>query len=435
MKLRLSLTNSAPGRTNCAATWECTPCGGTIGRSSNDDWVLPDPTKVVSRHHAEIQFMDGGFSIVDQSRNGVFLNDAELPIGEGRTAPLRHGDRLRIGDFEILAEVDAERPLPLPLPETAGDNPVIPWDFGKTFDTTEQDHGLETFGTTEQDHGVDIHVNQGDLGRITESIDPEPEDDAPPTSPTLPSERTDDHAPPDLPAGGTGPNPLPQVAARPDWDHPAPPSAAANGMETALAALLAGAGVPSLQVPGGPTPELFRLIGEIFARYAAGSVELVRAISKIKNTFRIEQTQVQNKGNNPLRWVHPSEAVERLLVPSHSGGYLPPAAAVADTMDSVIAHQMGVIKGMEAAFQSFLRDELAPEVLARRFDAQGGPGFFTIKKAWYWEQYAKHYQKIVEEAEDDYLVLLGRAFLDEYERQVRPIRERAKVNGAAAGND
>jgi predicted component of type VI protein secretion system len=85
-------------------------------------------------------------------------------------------------------------------------------------------------------------------------------------------------------------------------------------LQQALDALLAGAGQPDLKIPGGATPQLFRAIGELLALYAGGTTDLLRTIGEIKNTFRINQTQVQRSDNNPLRWaVTPREAVKRLL--------------------------------------------------------------------------------------------------------------------------
>jgi type VI secretion system FHA domain protein len=81
--------------------------GGTIGRSSDNDWVLPDPGRLVSGHHCEIEYRSGAFWLRDTSTNGVFVNDAELPVSASGPLPLRDGDRLRIGDYELVVSVDA----------------------------------------------------------------------------------------------------------------------------------------------------------------------------------------------------------------------------------------------------------------------------------------------------------------------------------------
>src|SRR5919201_159996 len=54
--------------------------GGTIGRSADNDWVLPDPLRYVSAHHARVEYRDGNFYLEDLSTNGVFVNDDERPL-------------------------------------------------------------------------------------------------------------------------------------------------------------------------------------------------------------------------------------------------------------------------------------------------------------------------------------------------------------------
>jgi len=48
--------------------------GGTIGRSADNDWVLPDPARYVSAHHARVSFKEGGYLLEDLSTNGVYVN-------------------------------------------------------------------------------------------------------------------------------------------------------------------------------------------------------------------------------------------------------------------------------------------------------------------------------------------------------------------------
>lgn len=67
-----------------------------IGRGRDNDIVLPDSQKGVSRTHAELRFENGRYILVDlQSQNGTWLNgqrieraevppDAEITVGEYR---------------------------------------------------------------------------------------------------------------------------------------------------------------------------------------------------------------------------------------------------------------------------------------------------------------------------------------------------------------
>ena len=80
--------------------------GGSIGRAPDNDWILPDTKRVVSGHHCEIEYRNGSYWIKDISTNGVFINDAEEPASQGGPVELADGDRLRLGDYEIVVTVD-----------------------------------------------------------------------------------------------------------------------------------------------------------------------------------------------------------------------------------------------------------------------------------------------------------------------------------------
>src|SRR6516165_9328994 len=83
--------------------------GGTIGRSADNDWVLPDPQRYVSAHHARVQFREGHFYLQDVSTNGVYVNDDMEPLAKRGSAGYRlaTGDVLRMGDYHILAALEA----------------------------------------------------------------------------------------------------------------------------------------------------------------------------------------------------------------------------------------------------------------------------------------------------------------------------------------
>jgi type VI secretion system protein len=80
--------------------------GGSIGRAPDNDWVLPDQKRLVSGHHCDIEYRGGGYWICDRSTNGVFINELEAPVSETGPVALQDGDRLHLGDYEILVSVD-----------------------------------------------------------------------------------------------------------------------------------------------------------------------------------------------------------------------------------------------------------------------------------------------------------------------------------------
>ncbi|MCP4041231.1 MAG: type VI secretion system-associated FHA domain protein TagH, partial [Gammaproteobacteria bacterium] len=90
--------------------------GGSIGRSQENDWVLPDPDRFVSSRHIAIDYRDGVYFLRDTSANGVYINDWEHPIDRDQPAELKNGDIIAIGNYEI--EVSLAEPIPSQLAET-----------------------------------------------------------------------------------------------------------------------------------------------------------------------------------------------------------------------------------------------------------------------------------------------------------------------------
>jgi predicted component of type VI protein secretion system len=84
--------------------------GGTIGRIAANDWVLPDPQNFVSSRHALVIARGGMFYLEDKSSNGTFINAADQPTSRPEPQPLQDGDRLYIGDYEIIVQLIPSAP-------------------------------------------------------------------------------------------------------------------------------------------------------------------------------------------------------------------------------------------------------------------------------------------------------------------------------------
>ncbi|MDZ4701991.1 MAG: FHA domain-containing protein [Rhodothermales bacterium] len=97
----------------------------TIGRDQGNDVYIVDPTRVVSKRHAEINRSSDGFVLSDLgSKNFTYLNNAR--IESGRTYAIDNGDTFRIGDYDLHFVVI--RPEPEPALETSP-----PMEFDRTM--------------------------------------------------------------------------------------------------------------------------------------------------------------------------------------------------------------------------------------------------------------------------------------------------------------
>ncbi len=105
--LRLTIASSQRRKLGAAATRLFSEAGGTVGRSARCDWMLPDERHLLSNQHARIVHDGRGFTIIDTSTNGVFLNGRDIPLGRNQSAVIRDGDRLYLADYVIdVAVID-----------------------------------------------------------------------------------------------------------------------------------------------------------------------------------------------------------------------------------------------------------------------------------------------------------------------------------------
>jgi len=123
----------------------------SVGRHEDRDWVLPDPSRQISRHHFDIEFITDAFYAIDRSAMGTRL----VSTGDAIKGPhaLQDGDILQIGQYRIIVQFgevdvapptdssmsdstkfnDLERPQPAPsavapeisLPEVPEAQPVL----------------------------------------------------------------------------------------------------------------------------------------------------------------------------------------------------------------------------------------------------------------------------------------------------------------------
>lgn len=103
--LRLEIVGPQAAALGASAAKVFGTAGGTIGRVSDNDWVLPDP--YISSRHARIHWRNGQFLIEDTSSNGVFINAPDRRLGRGQMHPLQGGDRIFIDAYEIRVTLAA----------------------------------------------------------------------------------------------------------------------------------------------------------------------------------------------------------------------------------------------------------------------------------------------------------------------------------------
>jgi pSer/pThr/pTyr-binding forkhead associated (FHA) protein len=76
----------------------------TIGRGQQNDIVLDDPDKVVSRFHAELRPENGSYVLVDlNSQNGTWIDQQRV-----ERVTMQPGMPVAIGPYELVVEHGAD---------------------------------------------------------------------------------------------------------------------------------------------------------------------------------------------------------------------------------------------------------------------------------------------------------------------------------------
>ena len=98
----------------------------------------------------------------------------------------------------------------------------------------------------------------------------------------------------------TAPPHRPAAAARRSAPPPPPPEPHVADDGALLAAFLEGAGMQD--APPKDPPAAMLALGKAFRNLVAGLRAVMMARAAIKSEFRIEQTMIQARGNNPLKF-------------------------------------------------------------------------------------------------------------------------------------
>lgn len=124
--MRFSIVKNKSGQVPPQSSCDFLPPGGTIGRSVDNNLVLPDEERAISRLQAIVHISADGECRVTNRGNvtRVLLND--IPLERGRQVELQDGDILGIDDYQIQVTSlqQAATPQAQPAVKTADTAPV-----------------------------------------------------------------------------------------------------------------------------------------------------------------------------------------------------------------------------------------------------------------------------------------------------------------------
>jgi type VI secretion system protein len=425
MALRLRIVSEHARRLGTRATKVFGVHGGTIGRATDNDWILPDPERFLSGKHACVEFRAGSFFIVDASSNGTYVNGAHTPLGKSNDRQLKDGDYLRLGEYEMLVSIDESNDFP------PDESAIVAYDGGTPSAAVRK--------STANDIGAKL-----DLSELLEPSDelmlprtPAAKPAAP--APAVPAAQA---AAPAVPAhdayGGQSlldaeeatpwhmmTRPLkvertPAAEARLAEPLAMPPGRAKSSslydgdIDSGVMELCRGAGLDPETVAPENRAAMLQLCGRLLREVVVGLLDVSQSSNEFKNRFRITPPSNEDGPNFFGRGV--DESVRRLLTTTsvRNGS----VDAIRESFQELKSQQAAVMVAMHAAFEECL-GRLDPQELTERFERAGKRSVFgSQNKNRYWELYAEMYSTLAQRPKDGFPHLFVETFARAFEEKL-----------------
>jgi type VI secretion system protein len=430
MTLRLSVVSEHGIRLGPLSTKVFGVHGGTIGRSTENAWILPDPDRYLSGKHIRIDFRAGSYVLVDTSSNGTYVNGSQVPLGKYHEYVLKDGDYLRLGEYELLATIDKSNDFP---PDDAA---VVAYDG-------QPGASAAVKKSTANDLGADLDLSSllepSDSGRGVIARNaygqavggaPARESGAAPaegggtpwhmmTRPFKVDAKAEASA---AQAAAAAAGLRPQALA---LSAPPGPALYEGDFDLGLAAFCRGAGIdPRAVNTDARNGAALQLAGQLLREAVLGLMDLNQGRNEFRNRFRMPPPPANDGPESPLNFSQGvDEALVRLLTTSstRSGS----VDAVRDNFKELKAQNAASLAASRAAFEEFL-GRVDPKELEERFERATKRGVFGQQnKSKYWELYAEMFSGLTQRPADGFPHVYTEAFAKAYEAKLRatmPVR-------------
>ena len=359
--------------------------GGTIGRALENDWILPDPDRYISSRHAAIDYKGGMYYLADTSTNGVYMNDEREPVGRGNPRRLFNGDRMRLGDFVIEVTIDHGESLSMPLEPKPT---VVPDNIEQLVDEDPLQTGVQLLDEDELTGDLDFQsVLFG------------------------------------------SPKPAAEAAAKAVEKAVAAPEPAAVTIPPDMSAedlfdsFLDGLGVNRVELhPAVDRAEVMLTAGLVLREFVEGATRMLAGRANLKNAFRLDQTTVLPRHNNPMKFSDSTNDLIKQLLVGSDGEYLGARDAVRETCRDLANHQDAFLDAMNSAFVDFA-DRFDPDELEETFRRSLDGKLLSFRnKSKFWDLYRDLYPIITEKGNSRFPQMFAEEFVKAYERQVAELQ-------------
>jgi type VI secretion system FHA domain protein len=226
---------------------------------------------------------------------------------------------------------------------------------------------------------------------------------------------------------------------------PVPPAGepVASAVASSASTLDASPPAPTARAPGGgehelltelglePTrvdPSIYRQLAGIIRIVVQGMLGVLQARAEVKNNFRMSMTSIRPVENNPLKFsLNTDDALHNLFV-KRNPGYLGPPEAFYEGFQDIAFHQMAMLAGIRAAYDSML-GKFHPghleEVYTRRLRRTARLNLGNRLK--YWEMYREQFEDLEKDGEANFQLLFGEEFAKAYNEQLQKLAAAARL--------
>jgi type VI secretion system protein len=436
MALRLRVISEHRSRMGDKSTFVFGVSGGSIGRSAENDWVLPDDMRYVSGRHARIVFHKGRYLLQDTSSNGTYVNDGEKPLGGQNPHELKTGDILRFGEYHVQVQIDSATDFSLddsalyakPSGATSTRRRAPPNDLGASL---RLENLLEASNDLSSDELKPVNAFGQAVSARTRAL--HQTQDLPKEATTAPELEVDSEAvarriarlakaaakqqeaklqssPPTVPVAAPAP-------------APAPTPAPAHDNLAGLQAFCRGAGIGPETLPVDAHARMLHLAGQLFRESLLGLKAGSRSQKEQREQLRVNYEKPRTDLLPSLERHSVEELIQELLK-AHDSRRFDAVAWLRESFATTRGHDDALVRAMFAAFIDFI-GRLDPRDLATRFERSA-----RRKTLGNWELYGEFYRSLCETPPGTLPHIFIETFAQCYEQVARDEDGSASIDAA-----
>lgn len=361
--------------------------GGVIGRGAGCDWVIPDPSRLLSSHHGLVAYREGRYFLTDISSNGIGVAGSTERLCKGQARLISEGDVYQLGPLAIRAR------LVVPVPPR-----------GEQWDVAGGTIPDDAFLALDPIHSLDLeHQHQTrsqDLEALDESVDA-----AGPWADQSTANR--DHLA--IPRRAEAVQETPQI-----HSVTMPPPASEAFWAQFAAAL--GIGLDTLDRSG--REALAIKAARLLRMGVEGLQQSLRTCEELKGELNLSPVDTVLKSRNPLKDCVDADAALAMQLGAGDLGRLPAEQAINQAHRDLQTHQVALLAACRSAIRN-THSAFAPGHLLMCFEYQDKRPRFSSDGG-HWRAYQRHYQRLIETDQGSDR-LPGGDFAKVYEEQVRLI--------------